>query len=204
MKMTNPKVDAYLGRAKKWREEMEKLRAIALECQLTEELKWGKPVYTFEGKNVLIIWGFKEHAALGFCKGALLKDPRHLLLKPGENSQSMRKIQFRYLSEIIDLEATLKAYIREAAEVEKAGLEVTYKKTSDFVIPDELQETFRESPAFKKAFAALTPGRQRGYLLHFSAAKQSQTRTARIEKCLPQILEGKGLGDDYARSQKRR
>jgi uncharacterized protein YdeI (YjbR/CyaY-like superfamily) len=193
-KMTH-QVDLYLSKAKKWQAEMRKLRKIILDCPLTEELKWGKPFYTYQQSNVLVIWGFKEHCALGFCKGALLKDAKGILIKPGENTQAVRKIPFTQLREIVDLEPVLKAYIHEAIEVEKSGLEVTYKKISDFKIPEELKNKLEESPALKTAFNALTPGRQRGYLLHFAAPKQSKTRESRIEKCTPQILKGKGLTD---------
>jgi uncharacterized protein YdeI (YjbR/CyaY-like superfamily) len=190
----SPQIGAFLSKAKKWRDEMEKLRAIALGCQLTEELKWGKPCYTFQGSNVVIIQGFKEFCALLFCKGALLKDPKGLLEKPGENTQAARRISFTSVAEIVEVETALNAYIKEAIEAEKAGLEVEYKKSPE-PLPEELQEKFTEMPALKKAFHALTPGRQRAYILHFSAAKQSQTRASRIEKCAPQILAGKGLND---------
>jgi uncharacterized protein YdeI (YjbR/CyaY-like superfamily) len=191
----NPKIDAYLSRAKTWREESEKLRTILLDSRLAEELKWGKPCYTFQGSNVVIIQGFKEYCALLFCKGALLRDPKGILIQQTENVQAARQLRFTNAREITKLEPTLKAYIDEAIQVEEAGLEVEYKKTSDFKVPEELQKKWKQNPAFKKAFEALTPGRQRGYLLHFAAAKQSQTREARIEKCLPQILKGKGLND---------
>jgi uncharacterized protein YdeI (YjbR/CyaY-like superfamily) len=195
MKNANPKVDAYVKRAEKWQAETKKLRAILLDLQLAEELKWGKPCYTFEDSNVVIIQGFKEYCALLFCRGALLKDPHGLLVKPGENTQAARQIRFTSLREILEMEQAVKAYVREAIEIQKAGLEVAYKSTSDFDIPQELQDKFGEAPAFKRAFSALTPGRQRGYLLYFSAAKQSKTREARIEKYRGQILNGKGLND---------
>jgi uncharacterized protein YdeI (YjbR/CyaY-like superfamily) len=188
-------VDGYLRREKKWREESEKLRAILLTCPLTEELKWGKPCYTFEEGNVVIIQGFKDYCALLFCKGALLKDAKGILIQQTENVQAARQIRFTNVRQIAEMAPVLKAYVREAIAAEKAGLEVKYKKTSDFKIPEELQNRFDEDLAFKKAFAALTPGRQRGYILNFSAAKQSKTRESRIEKCLPQILKGKGLND---------
>jgi uncharacterized protein YdeI (YjbR/CyaY-like superfamily) len=190
----NPKVDAFLDRATKWREEMEALRKIALGCGLTEELKWGKPCYTFEESNVVIIQGFKESCALLFCKGALLSDPEGLLEKPGESTQAARRIRFTDVRQVAKLKPILKARIQEAIEVEKAGLEVDFKK-SPKPIPAELQAKFKEVPAFKKAFHALTPGRQRAYTLHFSSAKQAETRSSRIEKCMPRILEGKGLVD---------
>lgn len=199
---TNPKVDGYLKKAKKWREEMEELRAIILGCGLAEELKWGKPCYTVQDKNVVLIVGFKDYCSLLLCKGALLKDPKGILIKAGENTQAARQIRFTGMQEINKLETSLKAYVREAVEMEKAGLEVTYKKISEFPIPEELQNKLAEDPALKKAFAALTPGRQRAYFMHFSAPKQSTTRVSRIEKCTPLILAGKGLNDDYVRSKK--
>jgi len=196
MKSTmNPQVDVYLSKATKWQPEMKKLRTIILSCQLTEELKWAKPVYTFQKKNVVIIIALKEHCALAFCKGALLKDANGLLTKIGENTQASLWIKFNSVRAIAAMEPILKAYIHEAIAAEKAGLEVTYKKTADFPVPEELKNKLAGNPAFKTAFDALTPGRQRGYLLYFSAAKQSKTRTARVEKCLPQILKGKGLND---------
>jgi uncharacterized protein YdeI (YjbR/CyaY-like superfamily) len=191
----NPKVDGYLRRAKKWQEELKKLRMIILDCQLTEELKWGKPCYTFQNSNVVIIIPFKESCALLFCKGALLKDANGILIQPTENTQAARQIRFTNVREIVQMEPILKAYIYEAIEVEKAGLEVNYKKTSDFKIPEEFQNKLDEIPALKAAFDALTPGRQRGYLLYFSAPKQSKTRVSRVEKCMPRILNGKGLND---------
>ena len=191
----NPKVDAYLSKAKKWRKEIEKLRRILLGCQLTEELKWGKPCYTFQTSNVVIILPLKEYCALLFCKGALLKDAHGILVKAGENTQAARQIRFTHLREIVERETILKTYIQQAIEVERAGLEVVYKKISEFKVPEELQRKLDEVPALKTAFTALTPGRQRGYLLYFSAAKQSKTRESRVEKCMPQILKGKGLND---------
>jgi uncharacterized protein YdeI (YjbR/CyaY-like superfamily) len=191
----NPQVDAFLRREKRWREESEKMRAIALACHLTEELKWGKPCYAFRGSNVVIIQGFKEYCALMFCKGALLKDAKGTLIQPGENTQAARQARFTNVQEIVKLESTLKAYIHEAIEAEKAGLEVNYKKTSEFTMPEEFKNKLKEMPALKTAFEALTPGRQRAYLLYFSAAKQSKTRESRIQKCSPQILRGKGLND---------
>ncbi len=190
----NPKVDDYLKKTPEWREETKKLRAIALGCGLTEELKWGKPCYTFQDSNLLIIQGFKNYCALMFCKGALLKDPKGILVKIGEHTQAARQVRFTELHEIVRQEATLKAYIQEAIAAEKAGLKVEYKKSSE-PIPEELQAKLDEVPAVKAAFDALTPGRRRAYLLYFSGAKQSKTRTSRVEKCLPQILKGKGLDD---------
>ncbi len=192
MNKTNPKVDGYLRRTKKWREEMEKLRRILLACQLTEELKWGKPCYTFQNSNIVIIQGFKEFCALLFCKGALLNDPNGILKKFGW--QAARRIPFTNVREIVEMEPILKAYIYEAIEAEKAGLEVNFKKNPE-PIPEELQNKLDEIPALKTAFDALTPGRQRGYILYFSGAKQSKTRELRIEKCMQQILKGKGLDD---------
>jgi len=191
----NPKVDGYLRRAKKWQEEMKTLRMIILDCQLTEELKWGKPCYTFQNSNVVIIIPFKESCALLFCKGALLKDANGILIQPTENTQAARQIRFTNVREIVQMEPILKAYIYEAIEVEKAGLEVNYKKTSDFKIPEEFQNKLDEIPALKTAFDALTPGRQRAYILYFSAPKQSKTRESRVQKCMQRILNGKGLND---------
>ena len=193
MTKTNPNVDWYFEKSR-WRAEMVKLRTVILECDLTEELKWGKPCYTFQESNIVILQGFKETCALLFAKGALLKDPRGLLEKPGESTQGARRIPFTSVEEIIALEPVLKAYIREAIEAERAGLEVVYKKDPE-PVPQELRERFNEDPAFKTAFHTLTPGRQRGYILHFSAAKQSRTRESRIEKCAPLILNGEGLND---------
>jgi len=195
MNKTNPKVDGFLRNAKKWREEFERLRKVCLGCGLTEELKWGKPCYTYQGSNIVLIHGFKEYCALLFFKGALLKDPKGILVQQTENVQAARQIRFTNVREIVEVESTLKAYIKEAIEADKAGLEVSYKKTSEFVIPEEFQNRLDESPALKTAFDALTPGRQRGYVLYFSAGKKSKTRAARIEKCVHQILEGKGLND---------
>jgi uncharacterized protein YdeI (YjbR/CyaY-like superfamily) len=195
MKKKNPKVDWYFKKAGKWRKESEKLRAIVLGCPLTEELKWGKPCYTFKNSNVVIIQGFKEYCALLFGKGVLLKDPKGILIQQTENVQAARQLRFTDVREITKMAPTIKAYIKEAIEVEKAGLEVEYKKTSEFKVSEELQNRFTEDLSFKKAFDALTPGRQRGYLLYFSAAKQSKTREARIEKFAPKILKGKGLLD---------
>ena len=191
----NPKVDGYLRKAKKWQEELEKLRMIILDCQLTEELKWGKPCYTFQKSNIVILQGFKEFCALLFAKGALLNDPNSILEKPGENTQAARRIPFTNVREIVEMETILKAYIYEAIEVEKAGLKVNFKKTTEFIIPEEFQNRLDEIPALKTAFDALTPGRQRAYILYFSAPKQSKTRESRVEKSMQQILNGKGLND---------
>ena len=193
MNKRNPKVQGYLRRAKKWQKEFKKLRRIILDCQLTEELKWGKPCYTFQNSNVVIIQGFKEFCALLFCKGALLQDPNGILKKFGW--QAARRIPLTNVREIVEMEPILKAYICEAIEAEKAGLKVNYKKNPE-PISEELQNKLDEIPALKTAFDALTPGRQRGYILYFSGAKQSKTRESRVEKCMPQILNGKGLKDD--------
>jgi uncharacterized protein YdeI (YjbR/CyaY-like superfamily) len=190
----NPKVDGYLRKAKKWQEEMEKLRMIILDCGLTEELKWGKPSYTFQKSNIVIIQGFKEFCALLFCKGALLNDANGILKKPGENTQAARRIPFTNVREIVEMEPILKAYIHEAIEVEKAGLKVDFKKNPE-PIPEEFQNKLDEIPGLKAAFDALTPGRQRAYILYFSAPKQSKTRESRVEKCMQQILNGQGLND---------
>ena len=191
----NPKVDVFLGEDEKWQEEFKKLRRIILDCQLDEELKWGKPCYSFQGNNIVLIHGFKEYCALLFFKGALLKDARGILVQQTENVQAARQIRFNSVREIIALEPILKAYILEAIEVEKAGLKVPLKKTTEFTVPEEFKKKLDEDPALKSAFEALTPGRQRGYLLYFSSAKQSKTRESRVEKWMPQILKGKGLDD---------
>jgi uncharacterized protein YdeI (YjbR/CyaY-like superfamily) len=191
----NPKVDEYLGKAKKWQDELVKLREIVLDCQLVEELKWKVPCYTINGKNIVLIHAFKEYCALLFMKGSLLNDSKNILFQQTDNVQSGRQIRFTNIQEIIDLEADLKAYIFEAIEVEKAGLKVEYKKTEDFEMPEEFQIVLNENQAVKSAFEALTPGRQKGYLLHFSGAKQSATRCSRIENSIDRILKGKGLND---------
>jgi uncharacterized protein YdeI (YjbR/CyaY-like superfamily) len=191
----NPKVDGYLRRARKWQEEMEKLRMIILDCGLTEELKWGVPCYTFEKRNIVLIHAFKEYCALLFFKGALLNDAKGILITQTENTQAARQIRFTNVREIAKMERILKTYIYEAIEVEKAGLKVNFKKTKDFTIPEEFQNKLAETPALKTAFKALTPGRQRAYILYFSAPKQSKTRASRVEKCRQRILNGKGLND---------
>ena len=191
----NPKVDFFFRKAKKWQEEFEKLRMIVLECGLTEELKWGCPCYSFEKSNIVLIHGFKDYCALLFMKGALLNDEHGILVQQTENVQSARQIRFTDIREIYDLEPIVKAYIHEAIEVEKAGLKVKFKKATEFAVAEEFQSKLDRLPALKKAFYALTPGRQRGYLLYFSSAKQSKTRAARVEKYMPQILEGRGLDD---------
>jgi uncharacterized protein YdeI (YjbR/CyaY-like superfamily) len=191
----NPKVDFYFSKARQWQKELEQLRRIVLDCGLTEELKWGVPCYTFQKSNIVLIHVFKEYCALLFFKGALLNDAKGILIRQTENVQAARQVRFTNLKEIVKLKATLKAYIYEAIEVEKAGLKVTLKKTTEFSIPEEFQKKLDRSPALKNAFTALTPGRQRAYLLHFSAPKQSKTRESRIEKAMKQILNGRGLND---------
>ncbi|HEX7456802.1 MAG TPA: YdeI family protein [Ginsengibacter sp.] len=191
----SPKVDFYFSKAKKWQEELEKLRMIILDCQLTEELKWGVPCYTFQKNNIVLIHVFKEYCALLFFKGALLNDANGILIQQTKNIQAGRQIRFTNVREIVEMEPILKAYIHEAIEVEKAGLKVNFKKTTEFIIPEEFQNKSDEIPALKTAFDALTPGRQRAYNLYFSAPKQSKTRESRVEKCMQQILNGKGLND---------
>ena len=191
----NPKVDFYFSKENKWQKEIKKLRTIVLDCGLNEELKWGCPCYTFQKSNIVLIHVFKDYCALLFFKGALLKDENGILIQQTKNVQVARQIRFTSSREITDLEPVLKAYIYEAIEVEKAGLKPKLKKTSEFKIPEEFQEKLNKNASLKKAFHALTPGRQRGYILHFSSAKQTKTREARIEKYIPQILKGKGLED---------
>jgi uncharacterized protein YdeI (YjbR/CyaY-like superfamily) len=195
MSTMNPKVDFFFTKAKKWREEFEKLRTIVLDCGLTEELKWGCPCYTFQKSNIIVIHGFKEYCALLFFKGALLKDAKGILVQQTENVQAARQIRFTNIWEIGEMEPVLKAYIKEAIEVEKAGLKVKLKKTEEFTVPEEFQNRLDEDPALKTAFEGLTPGRQRAYLFYFAGAKQSKTREARIEKYMQNILDGKGLDD---------
>jgi len=191
----NPKVDFYFSKAKRWQAELEKLRTIVLECALTEELKWGVPCYTFQNRNVVLIHVFKEYCALLFFKGALLKDPNGILIQQTKNVQAARQVRFTNVRGIVKMKPLLKAYIREAIEVEKTGLKVSLKKTTEFIIPEEFQNKLDRIRVLKTAFDALTPGRQRAYILHFSAPKQSRTREARVEKCMQQILNGKGLND---------
>jgi uncharacterized protein YdeI (YjbR/CyaY-like superfamily) len=195
MSRVNPKVDLFLSKAQQWREEFEKLRTIILDCGLTEELKWGVPCYTFEKSNIVLIHGFKEYCATLFVKGALLKDAEGILITQTENTQAARQIRFTSVREIVEMEPILKAYIYEAIEVEKAGLKVDFKKTSEYTIPEEFQSKLDEIPALKTAFEALTPGRQRAYLLYFSQPKQSKSRVSRVERYMQQILDGKGLND---------
>jgi uncharacterized protein YdeI (YjbR/CyaY-like superfamily) len=195
MNIMNPKVDFYFNKAKKWQDEVRKLRNIILDCGLTEELKWGCPCYTLQKNNIVLIHDFKEYCALLFFKGALLHDADNILIQQTENVQSARQIRFTNIDEVIEREAIIKAYVFEAIEVEKAGLEVEFKKTADFKVAEEFQDKLDGSAVLKTAFEALTPGRQKAYLLHFSAPKQSKTREARVEKWIPQILNGKGLND---------
>jgi len=191
----NPKVDAFFENAKRWQEELKRLRAIALDSELTEELKWGGPCYTLHGKNVAIMNELKESCAFAFFKGALLKDVHGVLTAPGQ-SQSTRWIKFTSVREVAEMKSVLKAYIREAIEVEKSGVKLKRRETSDLKMPEELQIMLDEFPDFKAAFEALTPGRQRAYIFHISAPKQSKTRESRVQKCMPQILKGKGLLDE--------
>ena len=195
MNSMNPKVDWYFNKAQKWQEEIKKLRMIVLDCQLTEELKWGVPCYTLEKSNIVLMHGFKEYCAILFVKGALLKDAKGILIQQTENVQSARQIRFTNVREIAKFETILKAYIKEAIEVEKAGLKVDFKKTSEFKIPMEFQNKLDENLALKEAFYALTPGRQRAYIFYFSQPKLSKTRESRVEKCMDLILDGMGLDD---------
>jgi uncharacterized protein YdeI (YjbR/CyaY-like superfamily) len=191
----NPKADFFFDKAKQWQQEFEKLRAIALDTGLEEEVKWGCPCYTYHGKNIFLIHGFKEYCALLFFKGALLNDSEKILIQQSENVQAARQIRFTDLKEIVDLEKIIKTYMFEALEVEKSGIKVLMKETKQFEMPEEFQNKLNENLALKEAFETLTPGRQRAYLLYFSAAKQTKTRESRIEKYIPQILIGKGLND---------
>ena len=194
-KKLNPDVDFYFIKAKNWKEELKQLRVIVFDCGLIEELKWGCPCYTFQESNIVLIHVFKEYCALLFFKGALLNDPNDILIQQTKNVQSARQIRFTNVKEIMKLQKILKAYVYEAIEVERVGLKVKMKKTSDFKIPEEFQKQLNKKPTLKKAFEALTPGRQRAYIFHFSQPKQSKTRETRIEKSLKQILNGKGLND---------
>jgi uncharacterized protein YdeI (YjbR/CyaY-like superfamily) len=196
MSKANPKVDAFIANAKRWQEELKGLRTILRDSELSEEFKWSGPCYTFRGKNVAIINGLKESCALAFFKGALLKDVHGVLTRPGQHSQSTRWFKFGSVREIVEMRSVVKAYIREAIEVERSGLKVKLRKTSDLKFPEELQKMLDEFPDFKTAFERLTPGRQRAYIFYFSGAKQSKTRESRVQKCMPQILKGKGLLDD--------
>jgi uncharacterized protein YdeI (YjbR/CyaY-like superfamily) len=191
----NPKVDWFFSKDTKWQKEYEKLRMIILDCGLIEELKWGCPCYTFENTNIVLIHGFKEYCALLFFKGALLNDPNGILIQQTKNVQSARQIRFTNIKEIVKMEKILKAYVYEAIEVERAGLKVKLKKTSDYKIPEEFQKKLNKNKALKTAFEKLTPGRQRAYIFYFSQAKQAKTREERVEKYMKQILNGKGLDD---------
>ncbi|UFJ40917.1 YdeI family protein [Brevibacillus humidisoli] len=191
----NPKVDGFLRKSKKWKEEFEKLRNIVLDCGLTEDFKWMHPCYTLENKNIVLIHGFKDYCALLFHKGALLQDAHGILIQQTENVQAARQIRFTNVQEIIEMEPILKAYIYEAIEVEKAGLEVDFKAKTELAFPEEFQKKVDENPDLKTAFDALTPGRQRAYILYFSVPKQSKTRESRVEKYMQHILDGKGLND---------
>jgi uncharacterized protein YdeI (YjbR/CyaY-like superfamily) len=191
----NTKVDFFFRKAKKWQEEFEKLRTIVLDCGLTEELKWGVPCYTFQKSNIVLIHGFKKYCALLFFKGALLKDAKGILIQQTKNVQAARQIRFTSVQEIVKMKTILKTYIHEAIEVEKAGLKVNFKKTTEFIVPEEFQHKLDEIPGLKTAFKSLSPGRQRAYILYFSAPKQSKTRESRVEKGMQQILIGKGLDD---------
>jgi uncharacterized protein YdeI (YjbR/CyaY-like superfamily) len=197
----NPKVDAFLSKAEKWPKELEKLRMIILDCGLNEELKWGQPCYTFQNSNVAIIGELKDCCVLSFFKGSLLDDANGFLTRPGENTQTVRLIRFTNVHEIVKMEPVLKAYIYEAIEVERAGLKAISKKNPE-AIPEELKKKLDKMPALKSAFYALTPGRQRAYILYFSQPKQSKTRLARVEKHIKEILDGKGLNDDYIQRRK--
>jgi uncharacterized protein YdeI (YjbR/CyaY-like superfamily) len=192
---SNPKVDWYFDKNERWESELRNLRAITLDFSLTEELKWGCPCYTLSGSKIVLLHGFKEYCAVLFFKGALLKDDHRVLVQQTKNVQAARQIRFTNVSEVVKLERVVKAYIREAIAVEKSGLQVELKKTAEFEIPAEFKSKLKGLPALKAAFYALTPGRQRGYLLHFSSAKQSKTREARVHKCMERILDGKGLDD---------
>ncbi|MBI1306989.1 MAG: hypothetical protein GC181_10345 [Bacteroidetes bacterium] len=191
----NPKTDFFFEKGGQWKEAYEKLRIIALDCNLKEELKWGCPCYTIDKKNVVLIHGFKEYCAYLFFKGALLDDPENILIQQTENVQSPRQVRFKSAEEIVELEPVLKDYIRRAISNEKAGLKVELKETKEFPMPEEFQLVINENPDIKAAFESLTPGRQRGYLLYFSQPKQAKTRESRIEKSVPQIMNGKGLND---------
>lgn len=191
----NPKVDEFLSKTIKWHDEFKKLRSILLNCKLTEELKWGVPCYTFQEENIVLIHGFKEYCAILFFKGVLLHDNHGILVQQTSNVQSSRQVRFTNVKQIIAIEDILEDYINEAIEVEKFGLEVNFKKSTEFAIPEELQNRFNKMLALKNAFEALTPGRQRAYILYFSAPKQSKTRESRVEKYIKQILDGKGLND---------
>lgn len=193
----NPKVDKYLNNAPKWQNELEKLREIIQSCQLVEEFKWGSPCYSFNGNNVVGIRGFKEHFAIWYYKGVLLKDPYKILIASGENTQALRQIRLKSMSELINIEKQIREYIFEAIEVEKTGTKVDYNKNKELEYAMEFQSKLDEIPALKTAFSELTPGRQREYCRYFSEPKQAKTRESRVEKCIPIILDGRGLNDKY-------
>ena len=193
--MNNPKVDWFFDKKTKWQQAYQELRELALSFDLTEELKWGCPCYTIGKSNIFLIHGFKDYCALLFMQGALLKDTKNILIQQTENVQSARQIRFANVEEILKNKSTIKSYIKEAIQLDKAGLKVELKKTTEFKMPDEFQSALNEMLELKTAFEALTPGRQRGYLLYFSSAKQSKTRNERVEKYIPKILDGKGLDD---------
>jgi uncharacterized protein YdeI (YjbR/CyaY-like superfamily) len=195
MKTTNPKVDVYLADEKRWRKESEELRKILQDSPLTEDFKWKHPAYTFENNNVVLIQGFKDYCALFFIKGSLMKDPKSILVQLTENMQANRQIRFTSMQQIKEMESTIREYINDAIAVEKSGVKIEFKKTSEFKMPDEFKIKLDEKPTLKKAFELLTPGRQHAYLLYFSAPKQSKTRESRIEQSIPRILDGKGLYD---------
>jgi uncharacterized protein YdeI (YjbR/CyaY-like superfamily) len=191
----NPRVDFFFNKETKWQQEFKELRTIALDCGLTEELKWGQACYSLEDRNIVLIHGFKDYCAYLFFKGALMKDPKKILIQQTENVQAARQVRFTSLAEVKKLRTTLKSYIKEAIELENSGAKVAFKPTREFAMPEEFKARLKAMPALKNAFEALTPGRQRGYLLYFSSAKQAKTREARIEKYVKQILKGKGLED---------
>ena len=195
MSQKNPAVDAYIAKARHWNDEIASLRAILLACELTEEIKWAKPTYTHDDTNIVLIMPLKETCALLFMKGALLKDPKGILVQPGENSQSARQMRFTSVAEIGKLEKSIRSYVKQAVDVEKAGLKVAFKKSSDLVYPKEFQDKLDRNSALREAFRKLTPGRQRQYHLYFTGAKQSATRESRVEKAIPLILDGMGLND---------
>ncbi|CAM4197931.1 YdeI/OmpD-associated family protein [Listeria booriae] len=194
---TNPKVEEYVNKAKRWQAEYKQLRAYALDCDLSEDIKWKHPCFMYEDNNIVLAHGFKEYCALLFMKGVLMKDPNGILVQQTANVQSARQIRFKNLEEIIEMEDIIKAYIKEAIEVEKSGAQVAFKKEEEFPVPEELDQKFAEMPALKEAFEKLTPGRQRAYLLYFAAPKQSKTRVSRIDKYTDRILDGIGLNDRF-------
>jgi uncharacterized protein YdeI (YjbR/CyaY-like superfamily) len=202
MSKQNHQVDGFIRKHKRWEKELEALRRIALDCDLTEEVKWRIPCYTFEGNNVVLIGAFKEYCAMSFMKGALLKDAKGILARPGENTRAARLVRFTTVQEITRLKPVLKAYIKEGIELEKAGLKVDFKENAELPMPKEIQDKLDQTPALKAAFHALTPGRRRGYLLHFSAPKQAKTRVDRLEKYAPLILKGMGMHDEYRAMKK--